>query len=123
VFAGGTFTVRSARYRHSRYSEVWQAVATCYSRTSREFLTAPVQQGVVTISSYYERPASSVTCACTQGLDVWTGASPKTTAATTGAAWGSPPASGGYGLALCVQTILEALGVALVLCRGSGALD
>lgn len=38
-------------------------------------------------------------------------------------AWGSLPASGGYGLALCIQTILEALGVALVLCRGSGALD
>jgi hypothetical protein len=28
VSAGGTFTARSARYRHSRYSKVWQAVAT-----------------------------------------------------------------------------------------------
>jgi hypothetical protein len=28
VFAGGTFTARSAQYRHFRYSEVWQAVAT-----------------------------------------------------------------------------------------------
>jgi hypothetical protein len=38
VFAGGTFTARSAQYRHSRYSEVWQAVATCYLLTTREFL-------------------------------------------------------------------------------------
>ncbi len=28
VFAGGNFTARSARRSHTRYSEVWQAVAT-----------------------------------------------------------------------------------------------
>jgi hypothetical protein len=28
VFAGGTFTARNARDSHTRYSEMWQAVAT-----------------------------------------------------------------------------------------------
>jgi hypothetical protein len=36
-FVSGTSPTQHAHYRHFRYSEVWQTVATCNAGTSREF--------------------------------------------------------------------------------------